>query len=536
MKRREFLARATIPYLSYRGLRSYQGSARGPDDSQVAHILPTVSHDRFLIKISVREPLDAAPVLSMGKRSVRGNRTDTEGNFWVFDAPQLETNTLYELSLADSGGRRLCDPWPLRTFPSPDAELGGLRLLLYTCAGGREELKKGGKHQFTSLSARRRLLRRGLSFAPQAVVANGDHVYWDQTTGARGRGIRSIPEAMALSGDFDRSLPVLGSKNERVLKRAVGAQIAELYGTLFRSVPVFFLQDDHDYFEGDVAVPFLISFPPDPFMLRAARASQCLYFPEFLPDVNRPLGLGGASAADRPPGTSEAFGTLRYGRLLELLLWDCRRFLTLKGSVATFIPPATERWLTDRMKDDELRYVVHAPSVPFGWTAGKWGEWYPDVLADIPDRRGKLTTKRPKFFWQPGWLKQHDRILQSASEMSRLPLFLNGDLHSLAEGIIYRSGERDVSKNPVVSILTGPVSTSTGWPSAVRNVVGQPPIDLGMTESLPCIEENGFVIVDFDTDRLTVRYFRWLPEQGEEVIETLQPFRTSTFPRLGLGA
>ncbi len=307
----------------------------------------------------------------------------------------------------------------------------------------------------------------------------------------------------------------------------------ELYCVPSRS---FFLQDDHDYFEGDVAVPFLVSFPPDPFMLRAARASQRLYYPEFLPDPKRPLGLGGTAAGDRPAGLSEAFGTLRYGRLLELLLWDCRRFLTLKGSVGTFIPPEAENWLTHRMKDDQLRYVVHAPSVPFGWTAGKWGEWYPDVLPDSPDRRGKLTTKKPKFFWQDGWLEQHDRILQSASEMNRLPLFLNGDLHSLAEGIIYRSGEHDVSKNPVVSILTGPISTGTGWPSAVRNVVGQPAIDLGMTESLPCIEQNGFVIADFETEKVTVRYFRWLPDQGEEVIDTLQPFRTSTFPRSGMGS
>ena len=32
-------------------------------------------------------------------------------------------------------------------------------------------------------------------------------------------------------------------------------------------------------------------------------------------DANRPRGLASASAEDRPPGISESFGTLRYGRL-----------------------------------------------------------------------------------------------------------------------------------------------------------------------------------------------------------------------------
>ena len=50
-----------------------------------------------------------------------------------------------------------------------------------------------------------------------------------------------------------------------------------------------------------------------------------------------------------------------------------------------------------------------SPSNPPGWTAGKWGEWYPDVLGDD----GKLTTKKPKPYWQPGWLKQHDRLMEA---------------------------------------------------------------------------------------------------------------------------
>ena len=81
------------------------------------------------------------------------------------------------------------------------------------------------------------------------------------------------------------------------MQRAVGPQIADLYGTMLRSLPVFFLQDDHDYFEDDAADDFVVTFPPDPFMLELGRATQHLYYPEFLPDADRPLGLAGLGRA-----------------------------------------------------------------------------------------------------------------------------------------------------------------------------------------------------------------------------------------------
>ncbi len=145
------------------------------------------------------------------------------------------------------------------------------------------------------------------------------------------------------------------------------------------------MQDDHDHFENDEATDQLVTFPPDPFMLAAARATQRLYYPAFLPDANRPLGLG----STREDGISESFGTLRYGRLLEVLMYDCRRFLTLHGPSATFIPETTEAWLMQRMAAGETAHLINAPSTPPGWSAGKWGEWY----ADLEDG-AKLSTAR----------------------------------------------------------------------------------------------------------------------------------------------
>jgi len=38
---------------------------------------------------------------------------------------------------------------------------------------------------------------------------------------------------------------------------------------------------------------------------------------------------------------------------------------------------------------------------------------------------GKLTTAKPKPYWQPSWLKQHDRIMESiAAVCERVPLVM----------------------------------------------------------------------------------------------------------------
>ena len=151
------------------------------------------------------------------------------------------------------------------------------------------------------------------------------------------------------------------------------------------------------------------------------------------------------AAADRPAGISESFGTLRYGKLLELLMYDCRRYMTLTGSGATFVPPAVEQWLKDRMAGSDATHVVNMPSTPPGWSAGKWGEWY----SDMDDGKEGLTTKIPKAYWQSGWRLQHDRLLRAASEMrGRIPLFVSGDLHALGEARILETSGIDLAIEP----------------------------------------------------------------------------------------
>jgi hypothetical protein len=223
---------------------------------------------------------------------------------------------------------------------------------------------------------------------------------------------------------------------------------------------------------------------------------------------------------------SEAFGTLRYGRLVEGLLYDCKGFVTLDGAAGTVVPADVEAWLLSRMADGEMEHVVNLPSNPPGWSAGKFAEWYPDVLAED----GSLTTAIAKPGWQEGWLAQHDRILAAASAMDRLPLFISGDIHSIAEGRILRSGTHDFRDNPVVSVITGTPGTGVGWPSVARGTLASPPAHLEVEEVVPVLEENGFHIVDFEPGKVTVRHFRWNREADtEDAIDTLEPFHVSEY-------
>ncbi|MEO8600945.1 MAG: hypothetical protein ABI629_00065 [bacterium] len=349
------------------------------------------------------------------------------------------------------------------------------------------------------------MLQRGLSFAPDVVVANGDHVYWDLRASISAVLLGQSPTTKRIAGTFDRNQPVLGTANEGVLTGAVDGQIAELYGTMLRATPVFFLRDDHDYFEDDQVTPELTTFPPDVFSRALARATQWLYYPEFLPDPYGPVTLPGAGAGDRPKGVSESFGTVRWGHLLEALLYDCKGFMhPADGADAGLVPDDVEAWLHARMAESDAQQIIHMPSNPPGWTAGKYAEWYPDVLVD-----GALTTEVPKPGWASGFLAQHDRLLAAASAMPRLPLFVSGDIHGQGSGHILASGANDFRANPIVSIISGTPGTGVGWPSAARGTVATPAQHLALEPITPIQELNGFHLLDVEPDQITISHFRW---------------------------
>ena len=532
MKRRDFLRASTAPLLAAlppavfaQSSIALTGSAW--DAGQVRHILPIANHSDFLIKVSFVSALNASPRLIVDGRAIDGQMTDTQGEFWQFRVGGLSAGRTYTLALKGSEGQLLCQPWDLATFPTPSSTPDHLRLLLFTCAGGHEAMN------FLPTAVRHRLLKRALSFKPHAAVANGDHVYWDLRSPLTAKNSGGSAQAQALiGGSFERSLPVFGTDNEQLLKKAAGPQITPVYGTEFRSTPTFFIQDDHDYWDNDDAVDEIITFPPDFFMRQMARVTQSMYYPEFLPDTTRPFGLPGAAEMGRASSVAESFGTLRYGRLAEMLLYSVRPTMTLAGPSAVFVEDTVEAWLKQRMAESDAAHVINAPSNPHGWTAGKWGEWYPDVLS----QEGRLTLEIKKPYWQQGWLKQHDRLLAAMSGMKgKIPLSVSGDLHALALGSISRTGTLDLSKNPVISVVTGPIGTRpTGWPSGLRKISAQPSLHLSMSEAIAPIEQHGFTIADFTNDKVILKFFKWdLKTQPVEAIDTLEPFHTAELQRPG---
>jgi hypothetical protein len=76
---------------------------------ELAHLIPTASHERLLLKASFKKPLGAAPRLAIDGRLVPGGQADPLGRFWRFDVASLQPATRYELQLTDAGGAPLCD-------------------------------------------------------------------------------------------------------------------------------------------------------------------------------------------------------------------------------------------------------------------------------------------------------------------------------------------------------------------------------------------------------------------------------------------
>jgi hypothetical protein len=233
--RREFLrassalalSAAVSPELFAQSAAAPVPSAAAWDAGAVRHLLPTVSDSRMLIKASFNAPLTEAPTLRVDDIAVRGRMSDTRGEFWQFHAIDLRPGRPYQLSLVGDQGRSLCEPWQIATFPAPDERPEQFRILFFSCAGGHEAMK------FLPPAVRNRLFRRALSFGPQAAVANGDHVYWDLLSPLTAKRYGASPEAEQIAGRFDRAGIVLGGDNETVLKRAVGPQIASVYGRNF---------------------------------------------------------------------------------------------------------------------------------------------------------------------------------------------------------------------------------------------------------------------------------------------------------------
>lgn len=502
--RREFVAGGLVTA----GVSSAAAAQSGWRAGPVQHILPAASHNALLIKTSFSAPV-RAPRLVVNGKAVPGRATDGGGRYWTFKATGLRADRAHELSI-DAGAQGGTDAWSLRTTPAPDAQPERLRVLAFTCAGGDEDNISDGRRAFNPLTTRRALLQRGLDFQPDAVIAIGDHIYWDQETGLR-RSAGAWPALNKRVGLF--SPQVDDAENRRVLATIGDRQIAGLYGVSLRSTPVWFVRDDHDYFENDEFIDGRGTMPPSSFNRTLTEQIQAMFWPGFLPDRNRPSGL-----------PAEAFGTLRWGRLFEALMYDCRGHLSASESAAYFVPPAAEAWIASRTRDRSIAHVAQTPSTPWGWSAGKWGEWYPDFLGGD----GTLTTAKAKPGWRNGWFEQHQRLLSLAGSRGRNGVVLSGDLHAVGAARIERSGSVRPA-NEVHSILTGPLGTDDlAFPSAFRGTRPAPASGMVLEVSQEPLEKNGFTILDIERHSIRIRQFAWRGPTPVSAIARLDPILDKT--------
>ena len=152
--------------------------------------------------------------------------------------------------------------------------------------------------------------------------------------------------------------------------------------------------------------------------------------------------------------------------------------------------------------------------------------WYPDIKT-MRDGDVVLTRDEPKYMWQEGWFKQHNRILSATLNMDRTtPLFLCGDMHTQAAGYIMKSREVDLTARPVPSVLVGSLGVDGGgFPSGgLRGIEATPPTDIVLQELLSSHEESGFVVVDVNEEEVIVQFYSWkLGVDSLEEVKDLEP-------------
>ena len=478
---------------------------RNSGSIKVKHILPSVSHEKIAVSLSLSESASKLELILDDKSVVKGKSTDREGKHWQFIVDQLSADNSYNLKLV-ADNEPIFEPWTLKTFPDPQSEVNNLSMMAFTCAGGGDGFKASGKEFFKPFKFRQKIFDEGLSKKPDFAISIGDHIYFDlrgENFPPVGRNSKLIKFFVGgylklLYGVFNRSESADSENNESILKKVGNDQIASLYGTKFKSTPIFFIPDDHDYFENDDAEEDLVTFPADDFSKGAFKKIADLFYPPLLDTL------------DNKPGRNT--GRIRYGDAFEGLIADCAGNMTLGDKKALLISDQDEKWLLSRIVNSKAKHLAFIPSHPLGYTAGKWREWYPDVVAEegasgivinelLSGRKGSLTINADKYLWQKGWFLQHQRLLKTISERAGSTFIFSGDIHAIGAASIIQSDQITLKKM-IKTFLVGPISSSTGtWPSFARGITAESPQQLVCKPLYATNEENGFTIFSIEEDQ-----------------------------------
>ena len=478
---------------------------RSPNNTKVKHILCSASHEKLAVSTSLSKGVSSLDLILDDKIKSIGKRIDREGKHWQFLVNKLTSDKTYKLQLT-SQEQPLYNAWKLKTFPNPESEITKVSMRTFTCPGGGDGFRASGREFFKPFKFRQKIFDEGLSNKPDFAISIGDHVYWDlrrEDSPPVGRNSKLIKFFLGgylkfRYGSFNRSENANSLTNESVLKKIGNEQIASLYGTRFKSTPIFFIPDDHDYFENDDAEEDLVTFPADAFSRGAFEKMADLFYPPLL------------DTPDDKPGRK--IGRIRYGNAFEGLLADCAGNMTLGNQKAVLISDQDEKWLLSRIDNSKAKHLGFIPSHPLGYTAGKWREWYPDVVAEegvsgvvvnelLSGLKGRLTTQANKYLWQEGWFLQHQRILESLAKREGSRFIFSGDIHAMGASEILESADLKI-KNYVKTFLVGPISSSTGtWPSFARGITADNPDYLICNQISPVKEVNGFTVFNLIDDQ-----------------------------------
>jgi len=493
------------------------------ENGSVRHILPQFDHEHLLLKVSFEEALEDEPLLVVNDKVIQGRSTGPIGRFWEFYTDGLKQDAVYNLQIKSAEGKEITDSWKIKTYPHPDSTVNDLRILKYTCAGGISE-SFFGQEVFLDMEYRRALLKRALQENPRIVIANGDHVYWDQKTSDKSLLQRLLKfRRDRMYGRLDLSKSMTGEANFETFTNIVDDQITELYGCHLREKSVYFITDDHDLFENDDAIEEkgIVSFPPEAYMYDAAFTTSRFYYPEYLSNV-------GVKKRIMPVNKSNYIwdfnvGQIRYGGLAHFTLFDAKRNVKLNKE-SGLITEESESFINEIVNTEDIIWNFQATSSPFAWTAGKWLEWYPDILDGE-----SLTKDKEKYLWQKGWWDQHQRLLSAFHKRKNPSIILQGDLHMASYGMIHRSGDLDFSSNPIPVITTAPLgSGKMGFPSSFRGVGATVPMDMEVKEIYKPVERNGFTVLDINREQVAFDIYTWrLPETMDDIYDMKPSFSSS---------
>ena len=239
---------------------------------------------------------------------------------------------------------------------------------------------------FLDMTARRRLLARGMSFKPDAVIANGDHIYWDVATSYNKPHIE-VPAGTALAEVRRRDSICRCRCCTRAMRRSsrASATTRSRACTAPRcarrrrsSSPTTTTRSRTT----STTTTWRRCRPIRTARSRQSRPSACTIRSSCPTRTCRVAAWQRQGRSARRHQHHFRHAALRQAARIGVLRLSALR--RLQGRPRQGLPQWAEDWLIARTRAEDTAHFFHVPSLPFGYSSGKLGDWYPDLLDEQP--------------------------------------------------------------------------------------------------------------------------------------------------------